>query len=515
LNPPPRPPATQAPGRLARNTALNLVAILAPLVLGFALLPVVARHLGPARFGLLGLSWTVLEYFALFDVGLGRATTKFVAGGLALGRRDTRDVLVLSVLTQAAFGVLGGALLFAGSGALADRVLDVDAALRGEAISTLRAVALSLPVLLVSGALRGALEAANRFDLSAAVRVPSSVATYAIPALAAPAGLGVGTILLLVLVARVATVGVLAAAVGRAVPGDAWRLPRDWRALRPLLSFGGWVTVSNVVNPVLVSLDRLMLGAAAGVAAIGYYTAPYELVSRLLLVAGAAAGALFPTVTALGTADDAAALRRLFGQSVRNLLLVIAPVVLAVAVFAPEILRAWLGADYAARSATPLRLLAFGVLVNALAFVPFSYLQALHRPDLTAKFHVAELVVHVPLTWVLVSAYGVAGAAGAWTFRVTLDAVLLFVAARRTARVSPFHGFAGRAAAAAGALAVLCGAVVITAALVRAAPALRVAILAAGTLAFAALVWSRVMDGAERGALAALVRRPRRRGAAS
>jgi Na+-driven multidrug efflux pump len=53
------------------------------------------------------------------------------------------------------------------------------------------------------------------------------------------------------------------------------------------------------------------------------------------------------------------------------------------------------------------------------------------RPDINAKFHMMELVLHVPLAWWLITNYGVTGAAIAWTVRVTIDATLLFVAASR------------------------------------------------------------------------------------
>jgi hypothetical protein len=40
-------------------------------------------------------------------------------------------------------------------------------------------------------------------------------------------------------------------------------------------------------------------------------------------------------------------------------------------------------------------------------------------------FHLIELPLYAAAAWVLIEAYGVAGAALAWTLRVTLDAVLL------------------------------------------------------------------------------------------
>ena len=45
-------------------------------------IPSLIRVLGVPRFGVLSLAWTVIGYFSLFDLGMGRALTKLVADKL-------------------------------------------------------------------------------------------------------------------------------------------------------------------------------------------------------------------------------------------------------------------------------------------------------------------------------------------------------------------------------------------------------------------------------------------------
>ena len=71
---------------IVRNTVLNLVGLVVPLAVGFVTIPMVVRALGNERFGILALVWVVLGYFGLFDLGLGRTTTRYVAD--CLGRND-------------------------------------------------------------------------------------------------------------------------------------------------------------------------------------------------------------------------------------------------------------------------------------------------------------------------------------------------------------------------------------------------------------------------------------------
>jgi O-antigen/teichoic acid export membrane protein len=296
---------------------------------------------------------------------------------------------------------------------------------------------------------------------------------------------------------------VSAALIPRAIPGFRWTLVLHWETLRPLLGYGGWVSVSNLVSPLLVYLERFFLASLAGVAAVAYYTAPYEAVTRLLILPAGLAAALFPAMSASRqgpSAAGAASQERLLGRPLRFLLLTLAPLVALLILCGGPFIGVWLGAEYAARSTSALAILAVGVLINGLAFLPYAYLLGRGRPDLPAKFHLLELPVYVVAGWLLIKQSGVNGAALAWTLRVTVDAVLLAAAVWRTAGVAPGrflgeHG--GRALAAVAALAVTSAAGL---AIVSGAGA-RVVIGATATMAFGVGVWRYVLDDAERAGL--------------
>src|SRR5439155_1207766 len=132
-----------------------------------------------------------------------------------------------------------------------------------------------------------------------------------------------------------------AVAVPRAIPGFRWTLDLRWETLRPLLSYSGWVSVSNVVSPLLVYLERFLLASLAGVAAVAYYTAPYEAITRLLIVPAGLAGALFPALSASGAGAAPASFDRLLGRPLRFLLLTLAPLVIVLIVCACPRMAPW------------------------------------------------------------------------------------------------------------------------------------------------------------------------------
>jgi O-antigen/teichoic acid export membrane protein len=185
----------------------------------------------------------------------------------------------------------------------------------------------------------------------------------------------------------------------------------------------------------------------------------------------------------------------------RALMVVMAAPLAIVFVFAPELLRAWLGSQYAEQSGTALRILAVGVFTNALAHPLFISLYAKNRPDLPAKFHLIELAIHVPLTIALIRAFGIAGAAAAWTTRVTLDTCLLLWAAARVAEHPMLTVAGGRAGRAASGIVLLLAALFASKLLAGVSVVAAVTGVVAASAGFALLGWNWILRDPERAAI--------------
>lgn len=485
---------------LARNTLFNLIGQAVPLLVGVVTIPLIVRGLGVERFGLLSLAWVILGYFTVFDLGLGRATTRFVAEALGKGEEEQVPRVVWTAVTaQAIFGVVGALVLVGVTPLLVGRILNIPPYLAEEAKGTFYLLGISVPVVLVSGSFSGVLEAAQRFDLVNAVRIPSSCLTFLLPLLGVLLGLRLVGIVVLILAARLMVLVAFVLMDLRLFPGLK-RYSSCYSLFVHLFAFGGWVMVSGIVSPILVYLDRFLIGSLLSMAAVAYYTAPYEAVTRLWVIPVSLTMTLFPAFSALQGVQDKERVRALFARSIKYVLLVLGPVVLLIGLFAGEILRLWLGTDFASKSTTVLQILAVGVLVNSLAHTPFALLQGAARPDLPAKFHLLELATYVGIAWFLVAHYGITGAAGAWTIRVVVDAALLFAAVFKICGLSLGVLNASGVTAASLALVVL-GAAAYALKVLGQPYGLPVQVLlTAGILAlFVWFSWRRILDAADRG----------------
>jgi O-antigen/teichoic acid export membrane protein len=406
--------------RVAANAGWNLLGNLLPLGAAIVAVPYLIGQMGTDRFGLLSLTWVLIGYFSLFDFGLGRALTKLIAERQVGSRNEELSSLCSSAIALVAVLGLVGMLVVAALIPFAGRWVDKlgDTALQQEANLTLVWVAAGVPLAVVTAAMRGILEGYQRFKLLNAIRIPAGIALFAAPCATAwfspRLDLAVGAVVvtrLLILLAHVAP-------CQRLVPLRVSQVKRLWAV--PLLSFGGWLTVSNFIGPLIVYMDRFIIGAVLSASTVAYYTAPFEVVSRLLLFPAALTAALFPALThAHGTEFlGARSLRR---QAQLLTLAIMLPLALFGAVFAHQGLSMWLGDEFAVQSSRAMQLLMPGFVFNAMALIPFTTLHSLGRTRQTALLHLAELLPFVGLLFFMVRHWGLEGAALAWTLRAIVD----------------------------------------------------------------------------------------------
>jgi O-antigen/teichoic acid export membrane protein len=416
---------------LARNTIWNLLGQLFPMVVAVVAIPPLVRGLGVARFGVLSLAWIVVGYFSLFELGIGRALTKLVADKLGANEEHSIPPLAwTSLLLLFLLGTLGGLVAFTISPWLVHSALKVPLELQGETLRGFYLLALSIPIVIMTSGLRSILEAQQRFRILNLIRIPMSIFSFAGPLLVLPFSHSLVPVIGILVAGRIIGLVAHLFACFHAMPALRHNFVVQRSIVMPVVKFGGWMTVTNIIGPIMLYMDRFLLGGLISLGAVAYYSAPFDVVSRLLIIPGAVTGVLFPAFAA-SLMHDRGRTALLVMRGEKYILLVVFPLILLIVTFAPEGLRLWLGPPFAQSSSSVLRWLAAGVFVNSLAQVPFALIQSTGRPDITAKVALAELPVYLAALWLLTRKFGIEGTAIAWTGRVSLDAVVYFFFSHR------------------------------------------------------------------------------------
>lgn len=421
---------------LVRNVLLNLLGLGLPLIIGFFSMPLIISGLGKEKFGVLSLAWMVLGYAGLFDLGLGRATTKYIASAVSQGQKEkVPSIFWTTVMIQLGFGLVGTIVLYFLSPFLVEKIFKIPGWLQTEAKNSFYFLALVVPLLLVFSSFSGLLEVWQRFDLINAVKIPLTSLNFLLAAATYFFPLSLAEIILAMVALRFVGTLLLFFFCSRQVPELSKKIDFRIGLFPRLISFGGWVTISNLAGPFLVYFERFLIGALLSMEAVSYYTAPYEVITRFWILPTSLVLTLFP-VFSTWNEERREEVSGLFFQASKLLFLLMGPMILFLSLMAREIFSLWLGKEFMVESSVVFQILAWGVFINSLAHLPLALLQGMGRPDLPAKFHLIELPIYALLAWLLVRLAGIEGAALAWTLRVTIDALLLFNAS--LARIPKF-----------------------------------------------------------------------------
>jgi O-antigen/teichoic acid export membrane protein len=416
---------------LAKNSVLNFLGQILPMLVGIVTIPYIIRGLGPDGYGILSIAYMVLGYFGIFDLGLSRATVRFVAAHLSPDQiHKVPELVWTSLILLISLGCAGGALLAAIVPVAVTHWFKMPPSFVGEARVSLFILAASMPIMLSNDALRGVLEAAQRFDLVNYVKVPGSILFYLLAALAIPFGIHVPGIVLLLVLVRLTTSFAYLIFCLRVFPGLRGRIRISRESTRPLAAFGGWIMVSNLTGPIFGWIERFMIASVLSVGVLTYYSVPYDLVSKVLVFPASIAPALFPYFSYHGT-KGAVEVSDVTSRAIKYLLFFMTPITAVFVFFAKDILQLWLGPQFAAQSTVVMQLIAILFFFNCFAYIPYTSVQALGRPDLKAILDIATLPIYAFGCWWLMGRMGINGAALAKLLVTILDCVVLYLFAHR------------------------------------------------------------------------------------
>ena len=411
---------------LLKNSAYNFAGSVAPLFVAIFTIPFLVKGLGEEKFGILSLAWVVIGYFSLFDFGIGRTLTKIVAEKIGLEEIDEIPGLFWTALfLMFIISLIGSLVLLVGSPYLVINIFNISKEYQEQSIYTFYTLALSIPIVTTTAGLRGVLEAYQKFGMINLLRSILGVFTFVGPLICL---IFTNDLFVIVLVLSLFRLIIwiffyLECNKLNSIRNAEIKIVRN--LIKPILKTSTWMSISNLIGPIILYVDRFLIGALISAVAVTYYTTPYEVVTKLLIIPSALASVLFPTISShFKTNPDYT--NKLFSKSVKSIFIILFPVVLIISTFANEGLNIWLGKNFANSSTLVLQLFAVGIFLNSIAFFPFTYLQSIGRPDITAKIHLFELPLYLILMWYFIPKLGITGAALVWLIRIFIDTSLLF-----------------------------------------------------------------------------------------
>lgn len=406
---------------IRRHTLYNFFGTILPLATSLVTVPIYLRLVGETRYGILAIVWLLLGYFGLFDLGLGRATAQRIAALQEGTPTDRAHTFWTALILNVSLGGVGGLIIWPVAAYFFRHVFKIDEALRPEILAAVPWLIMAVPMATLTGVLTGALQGRGRFLELNLISVTGTLLFQILPLIVARyLGVSLGVLVPVALLARVLTVTVLFFQCWRNV-FNGHKIVYEHEKAGDLLRLGGWITVSSFVSPMMVILDRFIIGSLFGAKAISWYTVPFQLAERTTIISTSHTAALFPHLAA-ATIDKE---KQLIDNALRTIMAITTPLISIGILLMTPFLAWWITPDFAQRSSLVGRILLMGFWANGLAAIPYSLLQARGRPDIVAKCHVSELIPYFILLYIGLYTNGIIGAAIVFSVRVLVDLVLL------------------------------------------------------------------------------------------
>ena len=412
---------------LLRNTAINLVSLVATLVLALATTAVLAMQLGPAAFGVLALVRAVVGNAGLLETLFGLGVTRYVAFHHARGEIEQRNRYVASgIAVNLIQGLALSVVLLAVAGVLFDRVfVGVPPPLRREGLVMLYVFSIVFILQICSTTLARAIEGLQAYSSLRASELMMQILLLAALVIflqwRSPGMLhnlawlyvGVEAIRLIVYAIVLARQGVV----------PALRSAFDRPTFRSLFTYGRPLFVAKLFTTLGYRGDALILAAFLTVEAVANYQVANQVWSAAIAGLAALTAALLPAM-AERQAHSVQRLRNLFMRASRYTLCAALIGATVVVLARGVVIERWVGPGY---RAAELLIVLFMIQVVVAYHQGVSSTLALstmtHQP--IGRLEAIGGVCNLVLSLLFVRRYGAAG--------------VVFAGIIKTAIVTPFY----------------------------------------------------------------------------
>lgn len=399
------------PRSLLNNAIWNGGSVAFTIVLSFFLTPILLRHLGTSTYGILILIWSISGILGTMNMGLGEATLRYVAhysskDDISGVNRVFGSVLSFYLIICAALviSIFIGAPIIAGW-------MNVPVESTGLVSWLLRLASISVAATIIMSAFGAVPLALQRFDIANKINVASGLARSSGYIILAMTGLNVATFVIWDVVVTTCVLVLMAGAARRLYPSLSL-LPRfSFVGLREVFGYSMFSFLTFFLHKWHRESGKLMLARFLGPGPVVYLATPDNVAQRFHEVIAGGIEASLPRFSSAGRRSEVESLfwnTTWIGLSLS--LIVFVPFI----ILAPDFLRLWIDADFAAHSGLVGQLLGIYLISQGGFAAPAAYFRGKGKPEIVTLVILCSLVITVLAGMVLIPAHGPIGAAYAY-----------------------------------------------------------------------------------------------------
>lgn len=413
-----------------------------PIIGAIIFIPILIEKLGDSKYGLLSIIWVVISLASILDLGLGRAVIKFVSEKISSEEKD--EIGGIFGLSWILSGVISSALcviIILFRSIVINSFFKIAPPLIADAEQSLIYTALAIPIVFSNSIFASILKAYQEFKIISIITGINTTLNYFIPIIVLLFTESFEIIVLTILLFKIVIFFIYLILLVKKVP---WIFKFKTSTLRkqlvPVLRFGGWVSISDMITPILSYSDRFLVASFISMSAVTYYVTPLDIITKIGGFTVPIVSVLFPAISNAAY-NNKEKVPTLLNTGFVVLTVFSFPLFLFFGLFSDEILTAWVSEDFSKESNIVLSLGSVAFLFKSFTYMPYSYLNGVNKPDIVTKVHLVELTFYLLILIVGLRYWGIIGAALAFLFRCFLDFILLSIYADKL--LNKDHMFTG------------------------------------------------------------------------
>jgi O-antigen/teichoic acid export membrane protein len=398
--------------RFALNVMMNWVAMAVGMVVPFFLTPFVIRHLGLIAYGIWILAVSTVSYLGVLDMGLRSAVIRFVSKAEAQGKPGDATRVIGAALWVRVLIATSVAVLSIGLALLFPHLFKIPSGMQRPAQITVLMCALSVAFTLISGVFGAVLAAIHRFDVLSFISASQTLARAAGVILILSSGHGLITLafweLTISLLGGLTTMGMAL----KLFPPCRARVTRpDKGILKMIWSYSFTTFIFIIATQIIINTDNLVIGAFLSVGMVAFYSIGGSLMSYSTQVVTSVSTTFTPMASNMEAAGRAEGLQRLLLRGTQGTLAILLPISLALVLRGKTFIGLWMGPQYSEISGTVLQILIVSQFFGIADGTAASIMMAIDKHKPVARWAVAEAVLNLGLSIVLVKTIGIYGVA--------------------------------------------------------------------------------------------------------
>jgi len=402
---------------LSKNVVFNLAGQAIALAVGFVAVRFIFRQLGSDVFGIIYFNVTLAAVLTtVLELGVLATTVREISRHF-----DTEPEYITSLIRTASLlywtmGVIIVVAVFVGAPLLVEKWINLTSIDVGTAATLLRILSVGTMVALPRGLYTSLFRGRQRMVINNSIDVVTLIVQQFGVVVLLKLGSGPFVVAGWMSASVLAAVAVYIAIAGRMFGWRALVPQFDGAVVRRNLRFTTMMMSNSLLATVLSLVDKLVVSKLLAVSEFGLYGFASATVGRATLVTTAVGQAALPSFSSLFKQEDHQALVRQYHKLQDLVCFGTLPMFAAICFGAIPAYTYLFNLGIAHRLLLPTTFLALGYYMSAAVYTAYTVSVAMGRPQIIVRANVLALFIVVPVTVLLIFAYGITGAAFSLVF---------------------------------------------------------------------------------------------------